>query len=72
LIPDTGAGGIRIGQMISLVVTPTNSIHIASNEVSYGRNVFPSGVGIISHRVVDVIIADNSIHHQRYTGVSVE
>ncbi|CAF4320012.1 unnamed protein product, partial [Adineta steineri] len=71
LITDTGAGGIRIGQMISPVPTPTTSIHIVSNEVSYGGNVFPSGVGIISHRAVDVIIADNSIHHHRYTGISI-
>ncbi|CAF1354934.1 unnamed protein product [Adineta steineri] len=71
LITDTGAGGIRIGQMISPVPTPTTSIHIISNEVSYGGNVFPSGVGIISHRAVDVIIADNSIHHHRYTGISI-
>jgi hypothetical protein len=57
--------------MISPVVTLTSSTHIVSNEVSYDGNVFLSGVGIISYRAVDVIIADNSIHHQRYTGVSV-
>jgi hypothetical protein len=71
LITDTGAGGIRIGQMISPVPTPTSSINILSNEVSYGGNVFPSGVGVIIHRAVDVVITDNSIHHHRYTGVSV-
>jgi parallel beta-helix repeat protein len=71
LITDTGAGGIRIGQMISPVPTPTSSINILSNQVSYGGNVFPSGVGVIIHRAVDVVIGDNSIHHHRYTGVSV-
>ncbi|CAF3774388.1 unnamed protein product [Adineta steineri] len=71
LITDTGAGGIRIGQMAAPVPTPTSSIHIISNEVSYGGNVFPSGVGVIVHRAVDVDIVDNSIHHHRYTGVSI-
>ncbi|CAF4180409.1 unnamed protein product [Rotaria sp. Silwood2] len=71
LITDTGAGGIRIGQMITPISIPTSSIHIISNEVSYGGNVFPSGVGIIIHRAMDVAIADNSVHHHRYTGVSV-
>ena len=71
LITDTGAGGIRIGQMISPVPLPTASVKILSNEVSYGGNVFPSGVAVISQRAVDVVIADNSIHHHRYTGISV-
>ncbi len=71
LVTDTGAGGVRIGQMISPVPTPTCSITIISNEVSYGGNVFPSGVAVISHRAVDVLIADNIIHHHRYTGISV-
>ncbi|CAF3891873.1 unnamed protein product [Rotaria sp. Silwood1] len=71
LITDTGAGGIRIGQMISPVPTPTTSIKIISNEVSYGGNVFPSGVAVISHRANNVIIADNSIHHHRYSGISI-
>ena len=71
LITDTGAGGVRIGQMQTPVLIPTSSINIISNEVSYGGNVFPSGVGVISHRANDVVIADNSIHHQRYTGVSI-
>ena len=71
LVTNTGAGGIRIGQMISPIPTPTSSINIISNEVSYGGNVFPSGVGIISHRASDIVIADNLIHHHRYTGVSI-
>ena len=69
-VSDTGAGGIRIGQMISPVPSPTTSIKIISNEISYGGNVFPSGVAVISHRAVDVVIADNSIHHHRYSGIS--
>ena len=57
--------------MISPVPTPTSYIHIISNEVSYGGNVFPSGVAVISHRANNAIVADNVIHHHRYTGVSV-
>jgi hypothetical protein len=71
LVTDTGAGGIRIGQMITPIPTPTSSVNIISNEISYGGNVFPSGVGVISHRASDIVIADNLIHHHRYTGVSV-
>ena len=71
LVTDTGSGGIRIGQTIYPVPTPTSSVNIISNEVSYGGNIFPSGVGVISHRASDVVIADNEIHHHRYTGVSV-
>ena len=71
LITDTGAGGIRIGQMISPVPFPTRTIKILSNEVSYGGNVFPSGVAVISHRATDVAIVDNSIHHHRYSGISI-
>jgi hypothetical protein len=71
LITDTGAGGIRIGQINTPGPTPTSSINIISNEVSYGGYVFPSGVAVISHRAVDVVIADNVIHHHRYTGISV-
>lgn len=71
LVTDTGAGGIRIGQMVAPVPTPTSSVHIISNEVSYGGNVFPSGVAVISQRATNVVIAANSIHHHRYTGISV-
>ncbi|CAF0926453.1 unnamed protein product [Rotaria sp. Silwood1] len=70
LVTDTAAGGIRIGQMIASVSTPTTSIKIISNEVSYGGNVFPSGVAVIVHCANDVIIADNSIHHHRNSGIS--
>ena len=71
LVTDTGSGGIRIGQIISPVPTPTKSVNIISNEISYGGNVFPSGVGVISHRASDIVIADNLIHHHRYTGISI-
>jgi parallel beta-helix repeat protein len=71
LVTDTGAGGIRIGQMISPIPAPTSSINIISNEISYGGNVFPSGVAVISHRASDVVISDNLIHHHRYSGISV-
>ena len=71
LVTDTGSGGIRIGQMVNPVTIPTSSVNIISNEVSYGGNVFPSGVAVISHRASDVVIADNEIHHHRYSGISV-
>ena len=68
---DIGTGGIRIGQMILPVPAPTSSVNVISNEVSYGGNVFPNGVGVISHRARYIVIADNLIHHHRYTGVSI-
>jgi parallel beta-helix repeat protein len=71
LVTDTGAGGIRIGPMDTSAPTPTSSVNIVSNEVSYGGNVFPSGVAVISHCAVDILIADNAIHHHRYTGISI-
>ena len=71
LITDTGAGGIRIGQMIAPVPAPTTSIKFISNEVSYGGNVFPSGVGINIHRAMDIAIVDNHVHHLRYSGIVV-
>ena len=71
LVTDTGSGGIRIGQIVTPVPTPTRSVNIISNEVSYGGNVFPSGVGVISHRASDIVIVDNLIHHHRYTGISI-
>jgi parallel beta-helix repeat protein len=42
-----------------------------SNEVSYGGNVFPDGVAIISHRASNIVIGDNLIHHHRYSGISI-
>ena len=71
LVTDTGAGGIRMGQIITPVQIPTSSINIISNEVSYGGNVFPSAVAVLSHRAFDVVIADNVIHHHRYSGISI-
>jgi len=71
VVTDTGAGGIRIGQTISPVRSPTVFINISSNVVSYGGNVFPSGVGILSHRARSITIADNAVHHHRYSGISI-
>ena len=71
IVTDTGAGGIRMGQTITPVQISTSSINIISNEVSYGGNVFPSAVAVLSHRAFDVIIADNVIHHHRYSGISI-
>lgn len=71
LITDTGAGGIWIGRELVLLSQIANSIKIISNEISYGGNVFPCGVGIVDSTSSDVIIADNIIHHQRYNGISI-
>ena len=70
-INDTGAGGIRIGQIYTPILYPTDSINIMSNEISYGGNVFPGGVALIVSRADNVAIVDNLIHHHRYTGISV-
>jgi hypothetical protein len=71
LVTDTGAGGIWIGHWLMPPWAITTSIKVISNEVSYGGNVFPCGVGIVIHHVVYVVIADNSIHHHRYNGITV-
>jgi parallel beta-helix repeat protein len=71
LVTDTGAGGIWIGHWLMPMWAITTSINVISNEVSYGGNVFPSAVGIIIHRGVYIVIADNSIHHHRYNGITV-
>ncbi len=71
LITNIGAGGIWIGRSLISMPTPASSIKILSNEISYGGNVFPSGVGIDVSSTEDVIIAENSIHHLRYNGMSI-
>ena len=48
-----------------------SSNKILSNEISYGGNVFPCGVGILVRIGRDLVIADNTIHHLRYNGISV-
>ena len=70
-INDTGAGGIRIGQINTPIIIPTNSINIISNEISYGGNVFPGGVALVIFRADNIVIVDNLIHHHRYTGISI-
>ena len=69
-ITDTGAGGIWIGHALAPMPKAANSIKNLSNEISYAGNVFPSGVGIVDSTSFDVIIASNSIHHQRYNGIT--
>jgi parallel beta-helix repeat protein len=71
LITDTGAGGVRIGELSTGLPTAPNTIKFISNEISYGGNVFPSGVGLIIHSGIEVVIADNTIHHLRYIGIGV-
>ncbi|UJR11235.1 hypothetical protein I4U23_015417 [Adineta vaga] len=71
LVNDTGAGGVWIGDWLTPASILANSNKIISNEISYGGNVFPSGVGVLVFRAYDIIIADNSIHHHRYNGISV-
>jgi parallel beta-helix repeat protein len=71
LVTDTGAGGIWIGDWMTPVPLLASSIKVISNEVSYGGNEFPCGVGILVNRAVDVIIAENSVHHHRNIGINV-
>ena len=69
-ITDTGAGGIRSGSW-NFHREPTTAIKILSNEISYGGNEFPSGVGIVLDPSSNVVIANNMIHHQRYDGIAI-
>ena len=71
VVTDTGAGGVRVGQMQWPVEHPTSGVAVVGNEVSFGGAVFPDGVAIISHRATSVSIVDNHVHHHRYSGVSV-
>ena len=71
LVTDTGAGGVWIGDRSRQIPVIANTSKILSNEISYGGNVFPSGVGILVLRADHVVIADNVVHHQRYDGISV-
>jgi hypothetical protein len=68
LITDTGAGGIRSGNWAFHEGLPTG-IKIISNEISYGGNEFPSGVGIVLDPSSHVVVANNIIHHQRREGI---
>jgi parallel beta-helix repeat protein len=70
LITDTGAGGIRSGTWATLRA-PATAIKIISNEISYGGNEFPSGVGIVLATSSGVVVANNIIHHQRYDGIAI-
>jgi parallel beta-helix repeat protein len=70
LITDTGAGGIRSGTW-AIHTAPSSAIKIISNEISYGGNEFPSGVGIVLAPASGVVVASNIIHHQRYDGIAI-
>ena len=69
-ITDMGAGGIRMGQMDPAPAYPTTGISVLNTEIAYGGQVFYDGVGIIVHRARSVTLANNHIHHLRYTGIS--
>jgi parallel beta-helix repeat protein len=71
LVTDTGAGGIWIGRTLVPIPRSASFIKIISNEISYGGNVFPCGVGIVINSAEDARIVGNSIHHHRYNGISV-
>ena len=71
LVTDMGAGGIWIGDRSTDISMSPNTCKILSSEISYGGNVFPSGVGILLHRATDIDIVANTIHHLRYNGISV-
>jgi hypothetical protein len=70
LVTDTGAGGVRSGSWMR-DRGPSTSIKIISNEISYGGNEFPGGIGIVVVPSSHVVVANNIIHHQRYDGISV-
>ena len=71
LITDTGAGGVWIGGWSMPVSLLANANKLLSNEISYGGNVFPSAVGILVTTAYDILIADNVVHHHRYSGISI-
>ena len=71
LITDMGAGGIWIGDLTTPIPMTPKLHKILSSEISYGGNVFPSGGGINIRYASDIVIADNTIHHLRYNGISV-
>jgi parallel beta-helix repeat protein len=71
LVTDTGAGGVWVGDWTTPVSILATSHKIISNEISYGGNVFPSGVGVLVFRANNIIIADNVVHHHRYNGLSI-
>jgi len=71
LVNDTGAGGVWIGERYRSIPILANYSKVISNEISYGGNVFPSGVGVLVYRSVGVVVSDNVIHHHRYNGISI-
>jgi len=71
LVNDTGAGGVWIGERYRSIPILANYSKVISNEISYGGNVFPSGVGVLVYRSIGVVVTDNVIHHHRYNGISV-
>jgi len=71
LITDTGAGGIWMGRDIVPLPMSAALVKVISNEISYGGNVFPCGVGIVVNSAHDARIIGNKIHHHRYNGISV-
>ena len=71
VITDMGAGGIWIGDLTTPIPMTPRLHKILSNEISYGGNVFPSGGGMNIRYATDIVIADNTIHHFRYNGISV-
>jgi len=71
VITDLCAGGIWIGDLTTPIPMTPRLHKILSNEISYGGNVFPSGGGMNIRYATDIVIADNTIHHFRYNGISV-
>ena len=51
-------------------MTPT-SHKILPNKISYVGNVCRYGGGTFIRIASDIVIADNTIHHLRYNGISV-
>ena len=70
-ITDMGAGGIWIGDRKSNMSVSPTLCKILSTEIGYGGNIFLSAVGVLIHQATDIVVADNTIHHLRYNGISV-
>jgi parallel beta-helix repeat protein len=70
MISDMGAGGVRIGEMVTTKYT-TSKIRVTNNFITDGGNVFMEGIGVIIHRSSDNLVDKNTISYLFYTGISV-
>lgn len=73
IITDTGAGGLRIGQMVQSATDTdaTGANMLYDNRISDTGSVFPGAVGILVGQSFDNKIVRNAIANTSYTGISV-